>query len=84
MAVVHIVNTMTSKSDLVMVLLRALTMQCLRLNILVKASHVSGISNQLADSLSRFDFQKFHSLAPAASPVPDIVPDHLWDIFRQG
>ena len=54
-----------------MVLLRALTRQCLRLNLLINASHFSGSSNQLADSLSCFDLQKFHSSAPEASLVPD-------------
>lgn len=81
-AVVHIVNTMTSKSDRIMVLLRALTLVCLRLNIVVKATHVSGVKNKLADALSRLQILKFHTLAPDAEPMPDQVPDHLWEIFN--
>ncbi|MCG8031789.1 MAG: hypothetical protein JAZ03_06400 [Candidatus Thiodiazotropha taylori] len=81
MAVVHIVNSMTSKSDRVMTILRAFTMQCLHLNIAVRAQHLSGSLNQVADSLSRFQLQKFRELAPDADPSPTPVPSHLWDIF---
>lgn len=81
LAVVHIVNSMTSKSDRVMTILRAFTLQCLHLNIAVKAQHLSGSLNQVADSLSRFQFQKFKELAADADPFPTPVPSHLWDIF---
>ena len=81
LAVVHIVNSMTSKSDRVMTILRAFTLQCLKLNIAVKAQHVSGICNQIADSLSRFHFQKFRQLAPEADSIQTAVPDYLWEIF---
>lgn len=81
LAVVHIVNSMTSKSDRVMSILRAFTLQCLHLNIAVKAQHLSGSLNQVADSLSRFQFQKFRELAPDADPCPTQMPNHLWDIF---
>lgn len=81
LAVVHIVNSMTSKSDRVMTILRAFTLQCLHLNIAVRAQHVSSSSNQVADSLSRFQFQKFRSLVPDAEPLPTPVPNHLWNIF---
>lgn len=81
LASVHIVNSMTSKNERVMIILRALTLLCLKLNIAFKAQHVSGCVNLLADSLSRFNFQKFHDLAPAADLVPTPVPSHLWNIF---
>ena len=41
LASVHIVNSMTSKNDRVMTILRAITLLCLRLNVVVKAQHVS-------------------------------------------
>ena len=80
-AVVHIVNSMTSKSDRVMSILRAFTLQCLKLNIAVKAQHLSGCLNRVADSLSRLQFQKFRELVPDAEPTPTPVPNHLWNIF---
>ena len=81
LAVVHIVNSMTSKSVRVMTLLRSFTLLCLKLNIAFKAVHVSGTSNKIADSLSRSLFQKFRQLAPEALPEPTPVPDHLWKIL---
>lgn len=80
-AVVHIVNSMTSKSDRVMTILRAFTLQCLQLNVVVKAQHVSGRSNGICDALSRFQLQRFRELAPDADQSPTPVPNHLWKIF---
>ena len=82
LAVVHIVNAMTSKSDRVMTILRAFTLQCLRLNVVVRAKHVGGHSNKICDALSRFQLQRFClNLAPDADPLPTPVPSHLWNIF---
>lgn len=82
LSVVHIVNSMTSKSDKVMTLLRAITMCCLRLNIVIKAEHISGVKNVLTDSLSRLQIEKFRRLAPEAEEEPDRIPNHLWKIFN--
>lgn len=79
-AVVYAVNTMTSKSDKVMTLLRALTLKCLRLNVVAKAKHIPGKYN-LTDSLSRLQLDKFRILAPRAKKDPDVIPNHLWKIF---
>ncbi|MES9881411.1 MAG: reverse transcriptase domain-containing protein [Sedimenticola sp.] len=81
MAVVAIVNTMTSKSEEVMVLLRDFTLKCMQLNIMVKASHVEGVKNVLTDSLSRLQIGKFRELAPEAEPMPAEIPLQLWNIF---
>lgn len=80
-AVVHILNTMTSKSDRVMVLVRALTLQCLKHNMVLKSTHISGKLNSLTDSLSRLQVQRFRGLAPHAEEQPELVPSHLWRIF---
>jgi hypothetical protein len=51
---------------------------CLQNNILFKAKHIAGSRNVLADSLSRFQVQKFLQLAPAHThrfPMP--IPSHL-------
>lgn len=79
-AVVYAVNTMTSKSNNVMTLLRALTLKCLRLNVVAKARHISGKCN-ITDSLSRLQLDKFRKLAPQAEKDPDVIPNHLWNIF---
>ncbi|MCG7866997.1 MAG: hypothetical protein JAY74_11590 [Candidatus Thiodiazotropha taylori] len=81
LAVVHIVNSKTSKSDRVMTILRTFTLQCLHLNIAVRAQHISSAANNIADSLSRFRFQRFRQLVPDADPTPTPVPHQLWNIF---
>jgi hypothetical protein len=80
-SVVCILNTMTSKSPLILSLVRILTMQCLRHNCLIKASHIAGSKNNIADALSRFQNQKFRELAPQADTTMTPMPDHLWNIF---
>ena len=65
-----------------MVLLRNFTLQCMNLNVVVKAVHVSGVKNKLTDSISRLQFSRFHMLAPHANQKPDAMPDHLWLIFN--
>ena len=57
MSVCHIINKMTSKSELVMILVRNLTLKCLQRNIVIKAEHISGVHNKLSDSPSRLQVQ---------------------------
>lgn len=80
MAVVHIINKMTSKSENVMCILRLLTLKCLHNNTIVKAAHVQGSKNEICDSLSRFQFNRFRELAPEADLEPCLVPSHLWHV----
>lgn len=81
MSVVHILNTMTSKSDKVMCLVRFLTLKCLQVNIIVRASHLPGSKNVICDALSRLQLDRFKEMAPDADPEPTQVPTHLWNIF---
>ncbi|XP_060583687.1 uncharacterized protein LOC132739884 isoform X1 [Ruditapes philippinarum] len=80
-AVVHILNKLTSKSEMVMCIVRVLTLRCLKLNILIKASHVPGCQNNICDALSRFQLTRFRELAPNADEIPCLVPPFLWHIF---
>jgi len=80
-AVVQAVNSMTSKSEDMMVLLRSFTLQCLHFNLLAKAAHIPGSNNCITDSLSRFQMERFRKLAPQAKGEPEPVPQHLWQIF---
>lgn len=81
MSVVHIINTMSSRSPDIMVLVRALTLQCLKQNIVVRATHIPGKMNVLTDALSRLQLEKFRQLAPGAEPEPEHMPSHLWKIL---
>ena len=82
MAVVCTVNSMTSKSDQMLVVLRAFTLKCLELNLVVKAKHIPGKSNDITDSLSRFQMNRFRELAPNAEEQPEPIPTDLWKIFN--
>ena len=81
--VVQIVNSLTSRCDNIMVLLRRFTLTCLRYNILVKAVFVSGSKNLIADSLSRLQFHRFRQLAPAAEKEPTPVPTKIWELMAR-
>jgi len=43
----------------------------------IHAQHIPGTSNNIADDLSNFQMQKFHSLAPNAQPEPTPCPQVL-------
>ena len=78
-AVVVIINKKSSKSQRVMSLVRKLVLACLDFNILLRAEHISGRFNSIADILSRCDFQKFRRLCPTANASPCAIPPHLWE-----
>ena len=76
-ALMHILNKLSAKHKLIMVLVRHLVQLCLRFNIQFRSEHIPGVDNDLADSLSRFHFQRFHRLAPHARLNPEHIPQHL-------
>jgi len=55
MAVVHVLNSQTSKNPDIMVLVRRFVIACMRQNILIHTEHIPGIYNVLPDLLSRFE-----------------------------
>ena len=55
-------------------LLRHLTLLTLKYNIYIRAKHIPGKYNEIADSLSRFQFQRFRLLAPQADAIPQKIP----------
>lgn len=67
MATVSIINKGRSKTLSIMRLMRQLTWCAARYNFVFHARHVPGIRNNIADSLSRLQIQRFRRLAPAAS-----------------
>lgn len=80
LSVVHIINKKSSKSPRVMAVLRRLVLATLQFNILIKAQHIPGKVNKIADALSRCDLQRFRNLCPAAEPQSTEIPDHLWTL----
>ena len=72
--VVTIINFKRFKSSQIMDLVRSITILTLVHNFTFTAKHIPGLENSIADSLSRFQMDHFHSLAPNASSTPCTIP----------
>ena len=79
-SVVSIVNTKRSRIPRVMDLVRYLTLLTLGSNFCIRAEHIEGNRNDIADSLSRFQMDRFRELAPHAIRDPCLVPPELLKI----
>ena len=53
MAVVFVINNMSSRSEQVMKLVRVLVLHKLQFNLVFHARHIPSIDNNIADALSR-------------------------------
>ena len=78
-AVVHIINNQTSKDKQLMSLIRTLTVSLMQNNVIIRAKHVPGKTNVIADALSRFqdtpDLRRQYGLKPMQSVIPpDLLP----------
>ena len=76
-SVVSIINSGHSKVPRIMDLVRRLVLLSMQHNFVIRARHVPGVSNEIADALSRFQMQRFRALAPDADQSPCIIPPSL-------
>ena len=76
-AVVHILNSRTSKVPCLMRLLRSLLFAAACHCFSFSAQHIPGVTNQIADAISRFRWQEFRRLAPHAQLHPTPIPPDL-------
>ena len=76
-AVMHIINNQSAKVPIIMTLVRRLVLACMYHNLLVKAEHIPGKENTLADLLSRLQVTTFKNLAPHMDREPVVIPPHL-------
>ena len=79
-AVVYIINSGTSKDPTAMGLMRCLYFFAAKHNLFLSAAHLPGISNHLADALSRSLLPAFILNYPQASRHPSPVPAALVDL----
>ena len=77
MAVVHILNTFTSKDNTIMSILRSIVLELMINNILVKAMHISGKNNVCSDLLSRNQVIKALHLYPHLDREPTPIPSDM-------
>ncbi len=59
-----------------MQLVRHLTLLTLQDHFYFRAQHVPGVSNEIADALSRFQVARFRKLAPWANGLPEQIDIH--------
>ena len=76
-SVVAVLKSGTSRDHHLMGLLRHLSLLAIRHSFKLTASSVRGLANPVADSLSRFQFQRFRRLAPQADLTPSVIPESL-------
>ncbi|XP_044217636.1 uncharacterized protein LOC122989025 [Thunnus albacares] len=81
-AVVDILNKGRSHNLDIMQFVRKLTLVSAQHQFIIRALHIPGHKNAIADSLSRFMFQKFRLLAPASNPLPTPVPPFSATIYN--
>ena len=81
-SVVQMVNNSSAKCKNCMVLIRILVLQGLIHNVCIFAQHMRGLANDLADSLSRGDLRRFHTLAVSKNlkfcKFDTKVPQSIW------
>ena len=58
-------------------LLRSLLLAAARHSFSFSAQHIPGVTNSIADALSRFHWQDFRRLAPDAHLHPTPIPPQL-------
>ena len=80
-AVVHIINTGTSKDHNVMQLMRCLHFIAAHFNLLITAKHLPGINNEIADALSRNNLPFFFAHYSQALPLPSPIPLALLNLL---
>ena len=76
-AVMHILNSFTSKDRDIMILVRKLVLILMQYNILIKSIHLSGKLNILCDLISRNQVQKALELYPNLNKEPVSIPQHM-------
>ena len=76
-SVVAILNSGRSRAPRIMDLLRFLVLISMKHNFFIRARHVPGLSNEIADALSRFQVSRFRAAAPTAERTPCTIPPSL-------
>lgn len=76
-ATVMILNKGRSKCRHIMQLMRRLVLIAAKNNFSFSAEHIPGVFNQISDSLSRLQIDRFRQLAPKAQIQPMNIPSEV-------
>ena len=86
-AVVAIINSVSSRDQRIMHLVRRMTLVACRQHFSFSARHIPGHRNAAPDAVSylhfhfHFHFQEFHWILPSAGPLPSVLPPFLLHEF---
>ena len=71
-----------SSNPVVLDLMRRMVAVAAEHNFTLTLKHIRGVNNSTADALSRFQMQRFRSLAPSSAPQPCLYPD-IWNSLHR-
>ena len=74
MSIVYIINLQTSKSPLIMRLVRQLVLTALTFNVKFSAKHLPGVTNVMADLISRLQVKQRDLYQRGMKMTPEVVP----------
>ena len=77
LSVVHVIKAQSSKDPTLMHLLRCIHFFCALHDFKLRAEHIPGRHNVIADSISRNNLQVFFKEVPSAHPQPASLPPPL-------
>ena len=83
LSVVSVINSSHSKTPHIMDLVRRLRYLSMQHNFIVRAHHVPGVSNAIADALSKFQMQHFRVLSPDADQSPCTILPSLMTLWER-
>ena len=82
-ATCSIVNNQTSNCSYCLQMIRYIVLQAMAKNMDIQCQYISTKDNDIADSLSRFQWARFRREAPDAQMQPERIPKPLWPVSNQ-
>ena len=81
LALVSIVNKRSSKDKNIMKLIRPFVLLSMIDNVQFKAVYIPSAKNEISDSLSRFQDNRFRFLVPEAGKIPAQIPSEFLNLI---
>ena len=83
-SVVNMINNSTSSCKHCMVLLRYFVLEGMKYNVKITAKYVNTKDNDISDSLSRLQMNRFRKLTRGRkfSETSEEIPEHLWPVEK--
>ena len=81
MAVVQVINAQNCRDPSLLHLMRGLHFFSALYDIQLKAQHIAGIQNTIADAISRNFLQILHRENPSINKTPETIPSSIWELL---